>query len=90
VASPLPRRLDRPRRAALRVAKAVAEAAGEVNNGLDSPQQHEDWAEDAAGHGHGRHGLHLISLSTHAHYQYLSPNKRRTHRSSLVLCASWV
>jgi hypothetical protein len=52
-------RPDWPRRAALRVAEAVPEAAEEVN-WLDSPQQHKEWAEHAAGHRHGRHGLHLI------------------------------
>jgi hypothetical protein len=54
----LPRRPDRPGRAALRVAEAVTEAAEEVDDGLDPRQQHEDGAEHAAGHRHDRHGLH--------------------------------
>ena len=58
----IPRRPDRPGRAALRVAEAVAEAAEEVDDGLDPRQEHEHGGQHPAGHRHDRHRLHGLCL----------------------------
>lgn len=58
----IPRCPYRPGGAALRVAEAVAETTEEVDDGLDPRQEHEHWAQHAAGHRHDRHRLHGLTF----------------------------
>lgn len=58
----IPWRPERPGRATLGVAEAVAETPEEFDHRLDARQEHEDRAQHTPGHRHNRHGLHgLVS-----------------------------